>query len=462
MSIRKKITLWISVSVILFTLFFSTFVFFEMLEQSFLLVDKELDHMARALVEEMEKTYRKKGEYDVSQMTFSPDNYWIKVTSRDGKPLYQSRITHFTDILPNRKNTYMVEKTIPRDQIWLEQDEHDEVFFRVKIIEARLGNSPIMVHIAKPIEKIEEDVEELLLFFAISLGFCTLIIIFVSYKLAGKIIAPVSAITKLSMEISEKSLDKRIPLGKTRDELYHLSSSLNKMFDRLQFSFLRQKEFIGNASHELKSPITRLLLFQEDMLMNQEHSPAAQTLLMKQLDTTRRMSQLVKQLLDLSRLEHQETLNREQVDLAALMNQVLDDYGELFSAKNIQLDCKMDEPLRFSGDSEKLFRLFINLIDNSIRYNLEERGCVSVKGWKKNENIVLEVSNTGPGIPEKDINRIFEQFYRVEKSRAIVHGGSGLGLAIAKKIVQLHEGTIQSCNTSDQRVKITVLFPVSS
>jgi signal transduction histidine kinase len=87
---------------------------------------------------------------------------------------------------------------------------------------------------------------------------------------------------------------------------------------------------------------------------------------------------------------------------------------------------------------------------------------VSVKGWKKNENIVLEVSNTGPGIPEKDIDRIFEQFYRVEKSRAIVHGGSGLGLAIAKKIVQLHEGTIQSCNTSDQRVKITVLFPVSS
>lgn len=462
MNIRKKITLWISGTVVLSTLLFSIFVFFKMLEQPFLLVDKELDHMARALVEEMEKTYRNKGAYDVSQMTFSPDNYWIKVTSEAGHPLYQSRITRFTDILPGRENTYMVEKYIPRDQIWLEQDEHDEVFFRVKIIEASLGDSPIRVHIAKPIEKIEEEVEQLLLFFAIGLGCWTLIIVFVSYKLAGKIMAPVSAITKLSREISEKSLDKRISLGKTRDEFYHLSSSLNRMFDRLQFSFLRQKEFVGNASHELKSPITRLLLFQEDMLVNQKHSPAAKALLMKQLNTTRRMSQLVKQLLDLSRLEQQETLDREQVDLADLMNQVLDDYAELFSAKNIQLDCRMNEHLGFSGDSEKLFRLFINLIDNSIRYNLEDGGRVSVKGWKTNENIVLEVSNTGPKIPERDIDRIFEQFYRVEKSRAIVHGGSGLGLAIAKKIVQLHEGKIQSCNTADQRIKITVSFPLSS
>jgi len=103
-------------------------------------------------------------------MTFSPENYWIKITDGDGTLLYRSRIARFTDILPDREDTYMVEKKIPRDQIWLEQDEHDEVFFRVKTIAVRLGNSPIMVHIAKPIEKIEEEVEQRLLFFAIGLG----------------------------------------------------------------------------------------------------------------------------------------------------------------------------------------------------------------------------------------------------------------------------------------------------
>ncbi len=88
-------------------------------------------------------------------------------------------------------------------------------------------------------------------------------------------------------------------------------------------------------------------------------------------------------------------------------------------------------------------------------------GRVAVKGWKTNKNILLEVSNTGLQIPEKNLDRVFEQFYRVEKSRATIHGGSGLGLAIAKKIVQLHDGSIQICNTPDQLVKITVSFPLA-
>lgn len=444
------------------TLIFSSLVFFGMLEQPFLLIDKELSHMARALVSEMEKKGPDKGKYDFSEMMLSPDNYWIKVFDDTGKILYQSEITRFADIQPGKKQTYMVEKNIPRDKIWLEQDENDDVFFRVKFIEVDIGGSKGGVHIAKPIEKIEEELKELLHFFILGLGCCTLVIVFISYKLAGKIMAPVSAISRLSREISEKSLDKRIPLGNTRDELHDLSSSLNRMFDRLQFSFLRQKEFVGNASHELKSPITRLLLAQEDMLMNQDLSPAVQQGVLKQLDTTRRMSQLVKQLLDLSRLEQQEILDWKALDLAWLVNQVLDDYGELFAAKNIKIDCRMDEPLAFFGDFEKLFRLFINLIDNSIRYNLEDGGRVTVKGGISDGEIVLELSNTGPNIPEKDLNLVFEQFYRVEKSRATHLGGSGLGLAIAKKIVQLHGGTIQIGNTPDRLVKITVCFPLTT
>lgn len=444
------------------TLFFSSSVFFEMLEQSFLLIDKELSSMARAIVSEMEKKGMDKGEYDLSQMTMSPDNYWIKVTNDSGKILYQSRITRFADIQPGKKETYMVEKKIPRDKIWLEQDEKDEVFFRAKVIEAEISGSNIVVQIAKPIETIETEIEELLRLFIIGLGGCVLVIVFISYKLAGKILAPISAITRLSREISEKSLDKRIPLGNTHDELYKLSSSLNRMFDRLQFSFLRQKEFVGNASHELKSPITRLLLAQEDLLMTQDLPLAAQQSLLKQLDTTRRMSQLVKQLLDLSRLEQQETLNRKVMDLTELIKQVLYDYAELFAAKNIQIDCRLDEPLWLLGDSEKLLRLFINLIDNSIRYNLENGGRVIVTGSIRDGEILIELSNTGLFIPEEELDLVFEQFYRVEKSRATHLGGSGLGLAIAKKIVQIHGGIIQiGNNTPDQLIKVKVLFPLT-
>jgi len=316
------------------------------------------------------------------------------------------------------------------------------------------------VRIAKPIEKLEEELLGLGRHIAVSLALCTLVIILASYKLAGKILAPISGISRMVKEISEKSLYKRIPLSPNQDELQDLSIALNKMFDRLQYSFNLQKEFIGNASHELKSPITLLMLSQEEMLMNEELPLSANKSVMKQLDTTRRMSHLVRNLLDLSRLEQQETLDKKSVNLTALMDRVLDDYADLVTAKNITIKNQWPKDLLFNGDPEKLFRLFINLIDNGIRYNFEKDGFIFIEGKKLNSEIRLEISNTGPPIPEEDLGLVFEQFYRVEKSRSITHGDSGLGLSIAKKIVELNDGAIQI--TNDPRQLITVSFSFQS
>ena len=136
----------------------------------------------------------------------------------------------------------------------------------LRVCEQVRGHS-IEIRIAKPIEDLEEELIDLGIDIGVSLCLCALGIFILSYALAGRILRPISKIINQSKEISEKSLDKRIPLGKTRDELYELSVALNKMFDRIQHSFNRQKEFIGNASHELKSPVTLLMLAQEDMLI---------------------------------------------------------------------------------------------------------------------------------------------------------------------------------------------------
>ncbi|MBA3009147.1 MAG: HAMP domain-containing histidine kinase [Proteobacteria bacterium] len=462
MKIRKKITLWISGTALLSTIVFSCFIFFELMEEPFKYIDQEMQYMADALVEQMQKQGTEKGAYDLSHLPYNPDTYWIRVTNNKADTLYQSEITKFTDIPPSPKTTYMVERVIPRAQIWLGQDDHDDVLFRVRVVKKKIDNLPIEVRIAKPIESLEEELLELLRYITVSLTVCTLIIIILSYQLAGKILDPVVSITRMSKEISEKSLDKRIPLGRNKDELYDLSFSLNKMFDSLQYSFKRQKEFIGNASHELKSPITLLMLAQEEMLMNDTLSASTLNDLTKQLDTTRRMSHLVRNLLDLSRLEQQETLIKVPVDVVTVVNQVLDDYAELFKAKNINIQNKLAQALMFQGDKEKLFRLVINLIDNGIRYNFENNGKLVVEGRKTNKGILLEIFNTGQAIPEKDLDRIFEQFYRVEKSRSITHGGSGLGLAIAKKIVQLHDGTIDITNEPGSLIKTAVFFPLKA
>jgi len=459
MKIQKKITLWISGTALLSSIVFSSFIFFELMEEPFKYIDQEMQYMADSLVKQMERSGTNKGPYDLSRMPYNPDNYWIKVTDTKGSILYQSEITQYTDIpTSSNKTTYMLEKVIPRSQIWLGQDEQDDVLFRVRIVKAQINSLPIEVRIAKPIESLEEDLLDLVRHIFIGLTLCTLIIIIVSYKLAGKILNPVVAITRMSREISDKSLYKRIPLSRNKDELYDLSLSLNKMFDSLQYSFKRQKEFIGNASHELKSPITLLMLAQEEMLMNDDLPESAIKGLNTQLDTARRMSHLVRNLLDLSRLEHQENLTKQSVDMATLVNQVLNDYTELFNAKNITIHNKLQEILIFQGDKEKLFRLLVNLIDNSIRYNYEKDGMIVVTGKKTNKEIRLEISNTGQPIPKNDLDHLFEQFYRIEKSRSITHGGSGLGLAIVKKIVEHHNGTIYITNEPDSFIKASLSF----
>lgn len=320
---------------------------------------------------------------------------------------------------------------------------------------------PVTIRIAKPMEDIEEEYLSLLREYMISLFLCTLFILIISYKLAGKILQPFTALTSLAQEIQEESLHTRIPLSDTRDEFHELSCALNRMFDRLQYSFERQREFIGNASHELKSPLTLLKLAQEDLLINFDLPDPVRNNLDRQLTTTLRMSKLVKNLLDLSRLEQLESVVCAPIDLQKLISQVIDDYSDLLAAQNIRVDCALAGDLTMQGDPEKMQRLFINLIENSIRYNRADHGYIQIRGEKKGETLSLEIANPGTKIPEEDLTLIFEQFYRVDKSRSTLHGGTGLGLTIARRIIELHKGTITLSNKAEGLIAVSLSLPVN-
>ena len=461
MKVRKKITLWIAGASLISTLCFSVFIIYELMEVPFSLIDQELEHMAALLVKARDFVGTEPNFINRSKvLPYNPDEYWIRVSDQTGKSLFESALTRYTDLSgPEGKKRYTVEKYIPRTKIWLRQDDDDVVTFRVRVIKASIAAHPVTVTIAKPIEDIEEEYIELLRGTVIGLLFCSLFIVVMSYKLAGKILQPVSSITHMAKRISESSLDKRIPVTSTKDEFHDLSRALNQMFDRLQFSFDTQKEFIGNASHELKSPITLLKIAQEELLMNYELSTSVRNNLTRQFHTTLRMSRLVRNLLDLSRLEQSGSVASASVNLKQIISQVLDEYSELLKDKGISVDCHLQDDLITLGDPEKLMRLFINIIDNSIRYNLTENGLIRIKGEKKRGKLLLELSNTGEHIPEEELSLIFDQFYRVEKSRAQVHGGTGLGLTIARKIVDLHDGTIAVSNKAENFIQVSIFLP---
>lgn len=154
---------------------------------------------------------------------------------------------------------------------------------------------------------------------------------------------------------------------------------------------------------------------------------------------------LIRNLLDISRLEQEETYAREPIRLDVLIMQVLEDYREILQAQNIAVETDLKE-CPFLGDSEKIFRLLINLIDNAVNYNFATNGTIRIATWTKQKETNLIIANTSHEIPATDLLRLFEQFFRVEKSRSQSFGGSGLGLTIAKRIVELHGGAIEVQN----------------
>lgn len=459
MKIRQKITLWISGTALLAAVAVSAFVFLELVEEPVRLIDREMRHMADSLFEQGQDDISAPWSLNVDQLPFSPDRYWIRISDQDQNILYQSALTRYTEIPIREKKHYNVERIIPREQVRIGQDDENEVYFRVRVYEREIGGRLVTIRIAKPIEDLEEELLKVLRELAAGLAICTLVIVALSYKLAGRILDPLVVINHLVREIRERSLDRRIPVGKNRDELATLAISLNEMFDRLQYSFARQKEFVGNASHELKSPITLLMLTQEELLLRADLPAEIRKDVERQLFTLRRMSKLIRNLLDLSRLEQQETLTIGSVDMGGLMTLVLEDYRDMLLAGNISVAVDLPRDLLMAGDAEKLQRLLINLLDNAIRYNDAENGRIQIKAMQDEGHILLTVANTGQTIPPADNERVFEQFYRVEKSRSVFHGGSGLGLTIARKIVDLHGGVI-SIAGQDGWTTVTVRLPV--
>jgi signal transduction histidine kinase len=280
-----------------------------------------------------------------------------------------------------------------------------------------------------------------------------------SYFLAGLIIRPISQINCFTGDIiDEKTIGKRLPLGRSRDELYVLSDSLNRMFDRLQYSFIRQKQFIANASHELKSPLAVSLLFLEKAVQRDDLPEAFRADLIQHYDILLRMRRLVKSLLDLAAMELMDRIEATSFCFVNLVNSVIEDYRAVFTARNVDLLLKMPEILPIEADRDKINRVIINLIDNALKFNTDEGGKIDIIVNEKVDRIHFSIENTGQGISPEDLPHVFEQFYRAEKSRSQKYGGTGLGLALVKRIVDLHNGTVtvESKIGSFTRVKLVL------
>ncbi|MCG6930744.1 MAG: HAMP domain-containing histidine kinase [Desulfofustis sp.] len=466
MKIRALFTIIISVAVLLSAALFSSFVFFGFREEYYKLVDREILDVGEGIFKNCRNDGSGQVFYDAGAAEYPLDRYWIRLSDQQNRVVYRSPISTLTDLsIKPDSPAYFAEGKLSPDAVWIDPVDEDDrseltadkIRFRVVTINRSVSGADLLLVIAKPIPVIAGELTELLYEIAAWTVVCVLLVIAISYVLAGRMLKPLQTINQLTREIRESSLHRRIPERKNRDELSTLTQSLNSMFDRLQHSFQRQKEFVGNASHELKSPLTILRLRLEDLLsapLSDEVRKEIEAL----LETTQRIQRLVLDLLDLSRMEQQDTVRREPFDLTVLIKDVLDDYDDIISARTIAVTIPA-ETFMVSADREKIRRMFINLIDNAVKYNRPRHGSITVNAERQDERLSITVINTGKTIPEELIPLIFDQFVRAEKSRSQEYGGTGLGLTIVRKIAELHGGSVHARSDS-AGTAITVILPL--
>ncbi|HKI53105.1 MAG TPA: ATP-binding protein [Anaerolineales bacterium] len=333
----------------------------------------------------------------------------------------------------------------------------------------RIYNQPVydnnqmvaIVQIAQSLDEVQGTLQKLLVTLLVSIPILVSIAGISGYFLASRALSPIDQITATARQISAKDLSARLNISSTDDEVGRLTQTLNDMLARLDDSFQRERQFTNDASHELRTPLTAMQailgVIREKQRTPDEYEQALDDL----NEEADRLRTLVENLMHLARGEKRSDNLYETVNLATLINDVADSLRPLVEAKQLTLNCEVTDNLAVLGDSDELIRIFVNLLDNAIKYT--EQGQIDVIAKKDAKEILVSVKDTGVGISPEHLPHIFDRFYRVDKSRSRqAGGGSGIGLTIAHAIVEAHGGRIWVESAGDgQGSTFNFTLPVS-
>jgi signal transduction histidine kinase len=462
MTVKTRITFFITGAGFIASLLFSVVVFSEFVEQPFELMDAVLKEEAYQMAWGFLEADGKEGP--VVPVDHIMAAYWIQIHEEGiDRLVYQSPSAKAIQLAPVRPgSSATVNVPVPAGQNLPGQGNRNDMTFRVKSFRFLVKGKPLIVQIARPMEKLKEEIRDMAVGIVFGLILSTLALVVISRFVAGRILRPISTMKDLAQDISEKNLDQRIPAGKGHDEFSELAKTINRMLDRLQYSFARQRDFLFDTSHELKTPLTTMRLAVDEICTgDRENLPA---FVAENLDRLNhqvwRMERLVKDLLNLSSLETLTRINPVPIQITDMLAFLAKEYQFLADARDIKIQVRLPEDLVIQGDGEKLNRAFSNILDNALKYNVDG-GWIEVTGRLSAGELVITIKNSGPGLTGADIPKAFDQFFRVEKSRSEAHGGSGLGLAIVKRIVALHRGNVTLESEQGAWTRITVRLPES-
>lgn len=332
------------------------------------------------------------------------------------------------------------------------------------------GDSPITFNVDPKalFPQFEQEIQETKEAFLLRSVIATTIIILLSsvctYFLTKKALTPLQKLTSEVSQIQAQNLSTQLPVPNSKDEIAQLTSSFNEMLTRLDNAFSTQKQFSANAAHELRTPLAVLQTNLEVFEKKQEPEIVEYRQLFTMIkEQTARLSQLVGTLLDMTNLK--SVPRTDQVSLEELVDEVFCDLDPIAEKAGISIhfndSSNQDLHSDVTGSYVLLYRAVYNLVENAIKYN-RPHGSVSVSVKQENGQAMVLVTDTGIGISPENQKKIFDPFFRVDKSRSRAMGGAGLGLALVDSIAKEHRGTVKVLESSSAGSTIVLMLPVDN
>ena len=426
-----RVTVWFSsVIVILFLIILSSLILIE---------DKFVNDLSqKELVEAVEEIYEEPEKFE----NFNDGIYYIKyneqneiIAGKFPKDFDIALAFSIEDI-----NTYQVENK------------------KFLYYDTRLQDEDEWIRGIYPLGKVQKEIE-LLWNIAIALSVLFLIfVVIVGYRIIKNAFKPVKQISDTALEIKRsKDFSNRINLGDSSDdEIHKMASTFNEMLDTVEEVFIHEKQFSSDVSHELRTPITVILAQSDYALQYSETFEEAKESLEVINRHAKRMTNLINQIMELSKLERQKEIEKERINLSNVVLQLLEDYKPLLESKNLNLIYNVEKDIRIQGNKIMLERVFLNILMNAIKFT---KTNIEVSLIRDDKTAVLKIRDDGIGISEENKKFIWERFFQVNDSRNKVENkGIGLGLSMVKKIVDLHSATIYLESELEQGTCFTIKF----
>jgi heavy metal sensor kinase len=317
-----------------------------------------------------------------------------------------------------------------------------------------------IVQIATPLAPYEQELAELrdVLWAILPAGLAAATI--GGYWLAGRALAPVDRMTEAARRISAANLGERLAVANAGDELGRLAETLNAKLDRIDREFAATRRFTADAAHELRTPLASIRTEAEACLIAPRSLDDYEETLRSIVEEAERLSRLADRLLALSSEDSRASLPRRWTRLDEAVQEAVDHAAPAADRAGIAIRIDGLPRVEVQGDRDLLRQVFDNLLDNAIKYT-PAGGVVTVRGRRDGDRAIVEIDDTGVGIPADAIPRIFDRFYRADPSRNRRTGGTGLGLSIAKAVVERHGGAVEATSEPGRGSTFRVLLPAS-